>query len=419
MRRAAQPRARTDPRTERPALDEREKLEQRQRYERARRKHYRPREEQKAIEEAARARKSVRPDKRPRRRLAAFESSESDEGAAPFEKIRRAQRVRIGGPSPGPAPADREPATDAAPEAGTEVLVVEVHRDRVRVRDGEGRSRDVPLAGGAARRGARALAVGDRARLRTPSGGGPVTLEPEPRRSVLSRPDPADPRRERVLAANIDQALIVSAARRPAFRPGLVERMLLALARGGVAPRVCINKVDLLEGEAERAALLEACAPWRASGVPCHLLSVESGEGLDGLRAAIAGATCVLVGHSGVGKSSLVNALFVDRGRATGGVRSGDGKGRHTTSASALVELPDGTRLVDTPGVRAFGLWEVTRAQLSAAFPEVAALAAGCRFNDCSHAHEPDCAVQAAARAGELDGARLRSYLGLRAEVGG
>lgn len=403
-------------------MDERSKIEQRERYERARRKHHRTREEQKAIEEAARARKVARREKKPQRRIEGETAAGEEDPEPGFEAIRRAPRLSRSGPSATrPESASARPGPGGSPPStarlATAVVVVALHRGRVRVRDGGGREVDVSLVGGAERRGAGSLAVGDRALLRVPDGGGPASLERLPRRSVLSRPDPSDPRRERVLAANVDQALIVCSARRPALRPGLVERMLLALARGGVAPRICVNKLDLLEGLSERTLLLELCAPWIALGIPCHLLSAESGEGLAELHAALAGTTCVFVGHSGVGKSSLVNALLHAPGRAVGGVRRGEGKGRHTTSASQLVELVDGTRVIDTPGVRAFGLWEVDRETLDAAFPEIVTRAARCRFGDCTHAHEPDCAVLAAVLAGDLDGARLRSYQSLRAEV--
>jgi ribosome biogenesis GTPase len=135
------------------------------------------------------------------------------------------------------------------------------------------------------------------------------------------------------------------------------------------------------------------------------------------LHAAIARRTCVFVGQSGVGKSSLLNQLDPDSARRTGAEREKDGKGRHTTTGSRLVTLADGTRLVDTPGVRAFGLWADDRADLVAAFPDVDALADGCRFADCRHVSEPDCAVQAALSDGRLDSSRLEAWTRLIASL--
>jgi len=210
------------------------------------------------------------------------------------------------------------------------------------------------------------------------------------RRSRLARPDPQRPHRELVLAANVDLGVVVVAAANPAFKPGLVDRALVALERGGVQPMVCITKADLV-GPIERAAIEEHLDLWRALEVPTAWTSATSGAGFGELQAALAGRTCVLVGHSGVGKTTLLNRLDPTRERATGEGRTHDGKGRHTTTAAELAFLPGGTRLIDTPGVRAFGLSQ--SGALIEAFPDLVAAASGCRFRDCAHAGEDGCAL--------------------------
>jgi ribosome biogenesis GTPase len=219
------------------------------------------------------------------------------------------------------------------------------------------------------------------------------------RRTTLARTDPANPHRERVIAANIDLLVIVASMEDPPFRPGLVDRYLVAAARGGVSPVLCLNKMDV-------------CADTTAADVfrvPVVRCSAATGEGIESLRDLLAGSMAVLAGHSGVGKSSLLNAL-ADEGHArTGAVNDETGKGRHTTTGSRLYRLRNGARIIDTPGVREFGLGRVTLADLREAFPEFEG--AGCRFRDCAHREEPGCAVR------EAGGVRYASYLRIAGEL--
>lgn len=229
-----------------------------------------------------------------------------------------------------------------------------------------------------------------------------------PRRTTLSRGDPANPNRERVIAANIDILVIVAAITDPPFRPSLVDRYLVAAARGGIQPILCLTKVDL-------SSDTSAADVYRDAGVPVVHCSIKNGTGIDELRGLLAGSLAVFAGHSGVGKSSLLNAVAREDRARTGKVSDASGKGRHTTTSSKLHELPNGARIIDTPGIREFGLGAVTPDELHGAFPEIAACQ--CKFRDCQHKAEPGCGVLAAVEAGEIAKARYASYVRIAAEL--
>lgn len=259
-----------------------------------------------------------------------------------------------------------------------------------------------------------ALAVGDRVLLARRASGELVVDRLLPRASRLARPDPHAPQRERVLAANLDLAVVVASFRRPPLSTGLVDRFLVALAWGDVPAAIAVNKLDLADrDDAERSRL----EPYHRLGVPVVLCSAKSGAGLAALRALVAGRTVAFVGHSGVGKSSLLNALLPGAGAAVGEVADGSARGRHTTSAARIYRAGDGTRIVDTPGVREFGLWRMTPRELAGYFEEFAAPALACRFSDCSHRHEPRCAVRAAVERGEIAAERYATYLRVLASL--
>jgi ribosome biogenesis GTPase len=259
-----------------------------------------------------------------------------------------------------------------------------------------------------------ALAVGDR--VVTEAAQGTCRLAAVlPRRTVLSRPDPLNPHLQRLIAANIDVVIHVVSVKAPPLRPRLIDRFLIAIQRGGAQAVIGVNKIDLLDPD-DRTRELAALDPYRALGVPVIACSIRSGEGLNELRALIDGKTCALVGHSGVGKSSILNALDERLDIATGELHK-RGTGRHTTTASTLHDLGGDTYVIDTPGIREFGLWKLTLDTLRDYFPEFSEPGQYCRFNDCTHLHEPGCAVKEQAESGELSRARYEAYVRLAEDL--
>jgi ribosome biogenesis GTPase len=234
-----------------------------------------------------------------------------------------------------------------------------------------------------------------------------------PRRTALSRTDPGNPHLERVIAANIDVVVNVVSLKSPPLRPGLIDRYLIATARSGAQPLICVNKIDLLANVDE----LEPLGPYQGSGIPVILCSAAAGEGITQLLEALAGKLCVFAGHSGVGKSSLLNALDPQLDLVAGEVSEGNDKGRHTTTSSALYHLPGGAIVIDTPGVREFGLWNVTAPEVRLYYQEFAAHS--CAFSDCSHSHEPGCGVKTAVDSGQIAAARYQGYLRILASITG
>lgn len=255
-----------------------------------------------------------------------------------------------------------------------------------------------------------ALAVGDEA-VAFRAGDKAILREVLPRKSSLSRPDPDNPNIERVLVANVDVIVITVSVKTPPLHPRLIDRYLVAIQKGGASAAICVNKLDLLADEIERTGELAKLDPYRDAGVEITTCSTVTHEGMAKLRQVIEGKTCAFVGHSGVGKSSILNALHPELGLVTKNVSEGYGRGRHTTTASSLYVIGGATRLIDTPGIRSFGLGQMDALELAFYFPEFNGHR--CKFSDCTHSHEPHCGVKEAVRRGGVARERYNTYLRL------
>ena len=318
------------------------------------------------------------------------------------ERARRAARV----PEPGnPVAMAPAPAGSLDTTAEREGLIIAHYGTQV---DVEAIDRDGALQARAARCHLRAnldgLVTGDRVVFCAGSPTGVVVAQ-LPRHSELCRPDAYG--RLKAVAANIDQIAIVIAPL-PTPHANLLDRYLVAAQATGASPLIVVNKCDLLEDAALATALENLLGIYPSLGYPVLRCSMHTG--LSELETVLRGRTSVFVGQSGVGKTSLLNALLPDAGQRTGALSEGSGKGTHTTTTATLFHLPGGGRLIDSPGIREFGLEHLTRYAVESGFREFHPYLGHCRFRDCRHQHEPGCALLQAVDSGAITAQRLASY---------
>lgn len=298
-------------------------------------------------------------------------------------------------------------------DAGTErARVVRVDRGECDVMTATGRVR--VLSDSQRAQSEVAPVTGDWVELGEAEGLGTVIERVLPRRTAVSRRDPAEKDLEQVLASNVDAVAAVLGLDRP-IQPGWLERLLVMAIDSGAVPVIVLTKLDEVDDAGPARELVDAIA----GAVPVVATSVVDGRGIDDVRALLGeGQTLALVGESGAGKSSLVNALVGHELLEVGEVRANDAEGRHTTTARELVLLPGGGMVLDTPGIRTLGLWEAEHA-VDLVFGDLVERGEACRFRDCAHGKEPGCAVRAAVDDGEVSKMRLRLFLELVAELEG
>ncbi len=268
------------------------------------------------------------------------------------------------------------------------------------------------------------IALGEEVGVQLLEGHTGVIIEVLPRRNKLSRraavPMPGAHAGEQVIAANIDQVVPVFAAAEPAPKWNMLDRYLVSAEAAGIPALIIITKVDLIRnGKRNTAADLEsALEVYRRIGYSVVLVSAHSREGLDRIKDALNGRISLLVGKSGVGKSSLLNAIQPGLGLRVNAVNAVTGKGRHTTTHLEMFPLANGGAIIDTPGVREYGLWDIQANDLAMYFPEMRRLVGRCRFRlDCRHDEEPGCAIRSAVMSGQIDPRRYQSFMRLKEEV--
>jgi ribosome biogenesis GTPase len=246
------------------------------------------------------------------------------------------------------------------------------------------------------------VTAGDRVLFR-PAGDEGIIERVERRHGVLSRTSRS---RRHILVANVDQILVVASAAEPDLKPHLIDRFLVTAEKSGIRPVICINKVDLVDA----AMLQPLVGVYAQMGYHVLQLSAKTGFNVDRLRSCLQGQESVVAGQSGVGKSSLLNVVEPDLNLRTAEVSANTEKGRHTTSTATLLPLSFGGYVVDTPGIRQFQLWDIIAEEVAGFFRDIRPYVSRCRFPDCTHTHEGDCAVKDAVADGHLDVRRYESY---------
>jgi ribosome biogenesis GTPase len=247
------------------------------------------------------------------------------------------------------------------------------------------------------------VAAGDRVQFRPAQGNEGIIERIEPRHGVLSRNVRG---RQHVIVANVDQLLIVASAAEPYLKPNLIDRFLVSAEKNRIRPLIVINKIDLVE----RGSLAPMVGVFSQMGYRVLLVSARTGFGMDRVRRALANCATAVAGQSGVGKSSLLNAVETDWSLRVAEVSEETQKGRHTTTTARLLTLGCGGYVIDTPGIRQFQLWDIVPEEVAGCYRDLRPFVNKCRFPNCTHTHEADCAVKDAVADGWLDARRYESY---------
>jgi ribosome biogenesis GTPase / thiamine phosphate phosphatase len=265
------------------------------------------------------------------------------------------------------------------------------------------------------------VAVGDFVLFEKTAEGEGIIGHVQPRRTILSRADNLSRRKEQLIAVNIDQVIITVSVVNPPLKSSIIDRYIIATRKGGMEPLIVINKIDLLQSkefdpvliEVEKELYEEAVRAYAAAGIPLIGVSTVQGDGIEELKEAMRDKASVFSGQSGVGKSSLINTV-TGLDLRVGDIVEKTKKGAHTTTTTQLIPLAFGGWCVDTPGIKSFGIWNLDREEIEGYFPEIHDYGLNCKFADCTHAHEEQCAVQQALEEGKLSPMRYESYQALR-----
>jgi len=230
------------------------------------------------------------------------------------------------------------------------------------------------------------------------------------RRNYINRQSPRFKHQHHIIAANLDQSMLVATLREPRTSQGFIDRFLVASEMFHVPPIIVFNKADLYKKK-EQEKFEQWKAMYEAVGYKVFLVSAKDNEGIKAVEAKLINKTTLLSGHSGVGKSSLLNVILPDLRLKTQGISGWSGKGQHTTTFAEMFDLPGGGRIIDTPGMREFGLVDIEKQEVSHYFPEMRERLVNCQFNNCLHVNEPGCAIKQAVVDGEISEDRYVSYV--------
>jgi ribosome biogenesis GTPase / thiamine phosphate phosphatase len=229
------------------------------------------------------------------------------------------------------------------------------------------------------------------------------------RKNYVNRQSPRNQHQYHIIAANLDQSLLIATLKDPKTSQGFIDRFLVGCETYHVPAIIVFNKCDL-HREKEQQRFIELKAMYEAVGYKVMQMSVEKGEGVEAVKDLLQHKTTLVSGHSGVGKSSFINTVFPGMALRTKDVSGWSGKGMHTTTFAEMFDIPGGGKIIDTPGIREFGIVDVEKEELSQYFPEMRAVLPNCQFNNCMHINEPNCAVKAAVVAGQISEDRYVSY---------